>query len=218
MLLEKTRFFYFLEVTEESDHEDDFYVESGVGSGFGEGYRGEQGYENEKQLSILVDMGWKLWKFVKPSLSYSTSNTGCNIKHRIKFSTNLLSPGWFPLMSGITSVAPRLLATITGYYQQTQSEIEKLGLVRKIKKGEGKLTVSTIAQSVSLAQSLSLHRSIALAQMLTVHCSITFQMLYYSITFQMLHCQSRSKCFTAQSRSKCSNASLLSCSLKCLSF
>ncbi|KAL9277137.1 hypothetical protein ACSQ67_025314 [Phaseolus vulgaris] len=52
---------------------------------------------------------------------------------------------------------------------QTQYEIEKLGLVRKIKKGEGKLIVSTIAQSVSLAQSLSLHRSIALAQMLTVH-------------------------------------------------
>ena len=64
MLLEKTRFFYFLEVTEESDHEDDFYVEFGVGSGFGEGYSGEQGYENEKQ----VDMGWKLWTFVKACL------------------------------------------------------------------------------------------------------------------------------------------------------
>ena len=50
-LLEKPRFFYFLEVTEESDHEDDFYVESGVGSGFGEGYSGEQGYENEKQVA-----------------------------------------------------------------------------------------------------------------------------------------------------------------------
>ncbi|KAK7331828.1 hypothetical protein VNO80_28569 [Phaseolus coccineus] len=46
--------------TEESDHEDDYYVESGVGSGFGEGYSGEQGYENEKQVAPQYPSGYGL--------------------------------------------------------------------------------------------------------------------------------------------------------------
>ncbi|KAL9303651.1 hypothetical protein ACSQ67_020914 [Phaseolus vulgaris] len=126
-------------------------------------------------------------------------------------------------MSGITRVAPRLLATIIRYYQQTQSEIEKLGLLRKIKKGEGKLIVSTIAQSLSLARSLSLHcsRSIVLTPSLGRSRSNAHDPLLNHVHGHVQSrtkcsnaplAQSRSKCSIAQSRSKCSNAPLLSCS------
>jgi len=50
---------------------------------------------------------------LKSMLSSIDTSAKYIVFYRIKFSTNLLSPGWLPLMSGITSVAPRLLATIT---------------------------------------------------------------------------------------------------------
>ncbi|KAL9324243.1 hypothetical protein ACSQ67_009100 [Phaseolus vulgaris] len=165
-------------------------------------------------LSILVDMGWKLRTFVKPSLilfnfkhGMQHQTRGCNIKHRIKFNTNLLSPSWFPPMSGITSVAPRLLATIIGYYQQTQSEIEKLGLLRKIKKGEGKLTREynrsiALARSITLAPLLSLHRSRSVV--LTPSLNRTRSNAHDPL---LNHVHGH-----VQSRTKCSNAPLLSCS------
>ena len=107
-------------------------------------------------------------------------------------------------MSGVTSVAPRLLATIIGYYQQTQSEIEKLGLLRKIKKGEGKLTVSTIAQSLSLAPSLSLRRSIAPS-----HNRSRSRSNAHDPLLVHGHVQSRSKCSNAPLLNHVPNAPLL---------
>ncbi|CAJ1961476.1 unnamed protein product [Sphenostylis stenocarpa] len=46
--------------SEGGDHEDDYHVVSGVGSGFGEGYSGGQGYEHENQVAPQYPSGYGL--------------------------------------------------------------------------------------------------------------------------------------------------------------